>query len=383
MDKVRSTCMDRYGVSHIMYSDEIKERLRNNNLEKWGVDNPMKNEEFRSGFNIANSPNYIKYLSDGISLFRCDISGDHDFEISSSNFIGRNNNNTPLCTVCNPIGDSSSIKENELYDYIAGIYDGEIVQSYRDGLEIDIYLPELNLGFEFNGLYWHSEEKRGKSYHIDKTEYFKERGVRIVHIWEDDYDNKIEIVRSQINNWLGVSDNKIYARKCHVEVIGDSKIAREFLDSNHIQGYVNSSLKLGLFYNGVLVSIMVFDHFEGRRQMRGDEWNLSRFCNRTNTNIVGGASKLLKYFITNYSPSRIISYADRDWSTGDLYYTLGFELVSTSKPDYKYIVDNSRVHKSRYRKGRLKTELTESMEMKNRKIDRIFDCGKMKFEIRR
>ena len=107
-------------------------------------------------------------------------------------------------------------------------------------------------------------------------------------------------------------------------------------------------------------------------------YNLSRFCNKLGYNIIGGASKLLKHFITNYKASRIVSYADKDWSVGSLYYILGFNNVGGNGPDYKYIVDNKRVHKSRYKKSRLSTTLTESVIM-----NRIYDCGKIKFEYKK
>jgi hypothetical protein len=238
------------------------------------------------------------------------------------------------------------------------------------------------LGFEFNGIYWHSEEMRGKNYHYDKTNYFNDKGIRVIHIWEDDWMYKNDIVKSQIMNWLGLTSNKIYARKCDVRVINDPKIVRKFLNDNHIQGYVISVFKLGLYHNDYLVGMMIFDHNEGRKKMCDDEWNLARFCNKLGTNVIGGASKLMKYFIEHYRPSRIISYADRDWSSGALYYKLGFNLVSTSKPDYKYVVGSLRVHKSRYKKNNLNTKLTEKQEMCKRNISRIYDCGKMKFEIR-
>jgi len=99
------------------------------------------------------------------------------------------------------------------------------------------------------------------------------------------------------------------------------------------------------------------------------------------TNVVGGASKLLKYFIKTYSPKRIISYADKDWSIGQLYQKLGFKMVSETKPDYKYILDDKRIHKSRFSKSRLKTDLTESQEMYGLGISRIWDCGKLKLEM--
>ena len=128
---------------------------------------------------------------------------------------------------------------------------------------------------------------------------------------------------------------------------------------------------------------MTFDQSEGRLKMDNSGYNLSRFCNKINTNVVGGASKLLSYFIKVYKPSRIVSYADKDWSIGSLYYTLGFENIGGNGPDYKYIVDGKRVHKSRYKKSRLGiqgTSITEHQETKRLGIHRIYDCGKIKFE---
>jgi len=98
---------------------------------------------------------------------------------------------------------------------------------------------------------------------------------------------------------------------------------------------------------------------------------------------VGGASKLLNYFIKKYKPVRIISYADRDWSFGNLYYKLGFNLVSESNPDYKYLYNKKRTHKSKFRKSRIKTNLTESEQMKINGINKVWDCGKIKFELKK
>ena len=189
----------------------------------------------------------------------------------------------------------------------------------------------------------------------------------------------MDIVRSQIKNLIGLSDEKIFARKCIIKIL-DRKISTKFLNDNHIQGKVNSSIKLGLYFNDELVSIMTFDSFEGRKKMEDGGWNLNRFCNKINTNVIGSASKLLSYFIKIYNPTRIVSYADKDWSIGNLYYTLGFDKKSESKPDYKYIVNKKRVHKSRYKKSKLNTTLTESKQMEINGINKVYDCGKIKFE---
>jgi hypothetical protein len=231
------------------------------------------------------------------------------------------------------------------------------------------------LGFEFNGLYWHSDRFKNKNYHYDKTIFFKNNEIRIVHIWEDDWDLKKNIVKSMISNLIGNTKTKIFARKCEVRILNDSNLCNRFLEENHIQSKVSSVLKLGLFYGGNLVSLMTFDHFEGRKLMPSNEWNLSRFCSILNTSVIGGASKLLNYFIVNYNPFRIVSYADKDWSDGKLYETLNFIKVSDGSPDYKYIVNKKRLHKSRFRKSR--TNISES----NLDLLKIYDCGKLKFEL--
>ena len=121
---------------------------------------------------------------------------------------------------------------------------------------------------------------------------------------------------------------------------------------------------------------MTFDKFEGRKKLSETEYNLNRFCNKIGYSVIGGASKLLKYFIDTYQPTRIISYADRDWSIGNLYEKLGFEMLYKSKPDYKYVVTDKRIHKSNYKKS--KTGISEA----KLNLLKIYDCGKIKFELK-
>ena len=371
-NKIKETNIKKWGESEYIKTNDFKEKTKETLLNKWESYSIQKSEIFRQNrFKITNDNNYIKYLENKISLFKCDCDKNHEFKISSDNYIQRKKSNIPLCTVCNPIGDSRSIKEKELYQFIKSIYDGEIIQSYRDGLEIDVYLPHLKLGFEFNGLYYHSDKYKDKWYHLNKTKYFEERGIRIIHIWEDHWVNKRHILESQIKNWLGFTPNKIFARKCKVVEL-DS--VSQFLNDNHIQGVDYSKVKLGLLFEEELVSVMTFNKLEGRKPMREGEWNLSRFCNKKEHNVIGGASKLLKYFQNKYSVNRIISYSDRNWSLGNLYNNLGFNKINEGSPDYKYIVEGVRVHKSRFKKS--KTGISES----DLEIPRIWDCGKIKFE---
>jgi hypothetical protein len=394
-EKIKRTLFIKYGVEHPLKCDIIKEKRKETLLLKYGVDNYTKSDEYKEKIyknyknglietTVNKDINFLDYLGAGIYKLRCDTS-EHTYNIHRHTYHSRRRIGSKKCLVCNPLNSLQSVNELKLYNFIKSNYHGDIIKSYRDGLEIDVYLPELNIGFEFNGLYWHSEKFKDKDYHLNKTNYFKEKGIRIIHIWEDDWFYKKDILESQIKNWLNLTEYKIFARKCEIRNVLDNKLIRKFLDDNHIQGHVASNIKIGLFYDNELVSLMTFDKNEGRKKMPTDEWNLSRFCNKTNTNIIGAASKLLNYFIKEHKPVRIISFADKEWSDGNLYFKLGFYLKFVSKPNYKYLINNKRCNKQKYQKKRLvgngfNPESSETEIMRDLGNYKIFDCGQLKFE---
>ena len=376
LEKQKITNLEKWGVDNVSKLQEVKEKKRQTNFKNWGETNNKKSEKFRKlNFKIANDSNYLKYLKDGISLFKCDNNQDHHFEASIDIFQKRIKYKTCICTICNPINKHQSGKEIKLFNFIKSIYEGEIIQNFRiERQEIDIYLPQLNLGFEFNGVYWHSDIYKEKDFHSNKSKFFEERGIHVFHIWEDDFDEKEEIIKSQIQNLIGKSQ-KIGARKCEVKEVNDISLIKDFLNKNHIQGWVNSNIKIGLFFNSKLVSLMTFDHFEGRKKMNQNEWNLNRFCSKSGLSVIGGASKLLSFFTKKYNPNRIISYSDKDWSKGELYQKLGFKKTHETIPDYKYLIDFKRIHKSNFKKSI--TGISES----NLEFPKIWDCGKIKWEL--
>jgi hypothetical protein len=387
-EKIKKTNLDKYGFEYPSQNENVKNRIRNTMLEKYGVDNIMFSEDFRKhNMIIGKDGHYIRYIGGRINLFNCDCGYDHNFEIDTDNYFKRKSRNNKLCTKCYPINENVSIKEKELLNYIKSIYNDEIIENYRDSLEIDIYLPKEKIGFEFNGLYWHSNKFSAKDRHIDKLNYFKNLGIRIYFIWEDDWDFKNDIIKSQIKNWLNITEHKVWARKCVFNEITDVNIIRNFLNTNHIQGFIHSSKKYGLFYKNELISLMTFDKFEGRKKLNDTEWNLNRFCSKLHYNIVGGFSKLLTNFIKCNNVSRIITYADKEWSDGNLYIKNNFDLISESDVSYKYLVNNKRLHKQNFKKSKLKIiyenvdNLTENQIMKKLNIYRIYDCGQLKFQL--
>ena len=245
--------------------------------------------------------------------------------------------------------------------------------------QLDIFVPLHNIAIEFDGLYWHNELKVEKNYHLNKTNMCEKNNIKLIHIFEDEWLFKKEIVKSRLKNLFGLTDKKVFARKCIIKEV-DNQISSTFLNENHIQGKINSKINIGLFFNDELVSLMTFTKPRLGIGVKYDGYELSRFCNKLNTIVIGGADKLLKFFIGKYSPKQIISYADRRWSQGDLYKKLNFEEIKINKPNYWYIVNKKRLHRFNFRKEILKkqgydTTKTEHQIMLDRKIYRIYDCG--------
>lgn len=416
IEKLKKTTIEKYGVEYYTQTEEYKNIMKNKEidysertqkqkktcLEKYGSENYHKSEDFKNKKNeiIKKYKKTIteKLLKKYINLISTDNNNykflcedkQHEFEISRELLKNRTILNTKICTICNPIGSSKSGYEILLFNFILNNTSSEILRNNRtilDKYELDIYLPELKLAFEFNGLWWHNELNKSNNYHLNKTEECEKNKIQLIHVWEDDWIYKENIIKSIILNKLNKTPNKIYARKCEIKEINDNKLCKEFLEENHLQGYINASIKIGLFYNNELISLMTFGKQRipmGKKITKDNEYELLRFCNKLNTNVIGGADKLFKYFLNTYNPKNIITYADRSHSNGGLYYTLGFNFVKKTIPNYYYIIDNKRRYRFSFRKDILIKEgfdanKTEHQIMIDRGIYRIYDSGSLKF----
>lgn len=247
--------------------------------------------------------------------------------------------------------------------------------------EIDIFVPERNIAIEFNGIFWHSElGNKDKSYHINKTIECQQQNVRLIHIFESEWITNQKLVLSRVKNLLGVS-KQIYARQCHIDFV-TTKNAKLFLNENHIQGFVPAKVYIGLYFNSKLVALMTFGKPRYNKTM---DWELLRYCNIADYTIVGGASKLYKWFIVKYNPLSVISYSDKRWNTGKLYQILNFQHSHTSAPNYWYFLKNDTtklISRNKFQKHKLKHQLqqfdphiTEWENMQNNNFNRIWDCG--------
>jgi hypothetical protein len=293
-----------------------------------------------------------------------------------------------LCPGCFPREQIRKSKgELELFDFIVSICPDAVSghRSHYHDKEIDVYIPSKKIGFEYNGLYWHSESvlvsnnKDPKS-DFKKYLYFKQDQIRVFGIFSDEWETHPDIVKSRIKNILGVTPHKIFARKCTIKEVS-VKDAAQFCHDNHIMGRGRSNIRLGLYYDNLLVSLMTFVNTNLSRKSK--VWEINRFVSSRDTVVVGGANKLFKEFLKIKNPQTVISYADSRWSDGKLYQVLGFEKTSDGTPNYWYFLPNakSRIHRFTLRKNSSDNPmLTEYENRTAQGYLRIWDYGSSKWE---
>jgi len=285
------------------------------------------------------------------------------------------------CKHCANVGPSKN--EIEMSDFLSSLT--AVVRSDRIAiapLEIDCLLPDRKTGVEFCGLYFHSAKFRERDYHIKKLTAANAKGLRLVQVFEDEWLAKKDIVKSVLKNIVSAPSTVLYARKMELREVSKEE-AKNFLDLYHLQGHTKAEIRLGLYSGEELAMLATFSV---NRQILGDlkpGWaELVRLCSVPGTRVVGGFAKLLKRFVSCYSPSGIKTYCDLRYFTGKGYEAVGFSKSHVSAPGYSYVKNQRRYSRYAYQKHLLKKKLevfdpslSEEENMTANNFHRIYDCG--------
>lgn len=449
-EKIEKTNLEKYGCNNPQKNPSIREKTKKTNIEKYGSDNVMhnaivlkKNQEnrdyqkaakkvqqtkfekygdpfFRNSNkakktnikrygceNPANSAEVKQKISDSLRDFytthhqqKYNIDFLKSYNPGNANFVKCKNCNTEFnakilngmitkCPQCCP--PKYSEEETELFDFVKSIVPSEeIIRNNRtilNGKEIDIFIPNRNLGFEYNGLYWHTEESgKTRKYHFDKTSQAHNAGIQLIQIFSDLWTGpKQDIVKSRIQHILGRTCSKIMARECEIKEISTHN-ARIFLENYHLDGYAPCKVKLGLYKQSELISVMTFGSPRFFRYSTND-WELIRYASIKHTNVVGGASKLFSYFCRTYTPECVITFSDNTWGYTNFYQWLGFVRESHGAPGYFYLNRNhfaGRINRMSLQKHKLieagfDEKLTEKEIAFVLGLSRVWDCGHSKW----
>lgn len=400
VEKRKETYINRYGVDNPSKLDEVKEKKKETCLKHFGVDNYTKTQEYKKRtiktnlekygaihHNIAHfSDETKKVLSSKDSLLKYIDDRGLSSSVQIAESLGVD------LTTLHRYSEKFELSDNDIFKFRSS-YESELLnilqdikfvkdRTVLDGKEIDLYSPEYKIGIEFNGNYWHSDLFKDKYYHYNKSKLAQEKDVFLFHIFEYEWNDERtrDAIIYRLKNLFLKNHSNIYARNCIIkEVSFEESVA--FLNENHVQGKATSGIRLGLYYKDELVSLM---EFITNPINKNYQYELNRFCSKAGCNVVGGASKLFKYFIKTYKPTSIISYSDIAKTTGKIYETLGFKLSHISEPQYHW--NNGNITYNRYQ-CQLKElrkvgwlldgeNKTESEVMRSHGFSKIYDCGK-------
>lgn len=401
-EKIRQRHIELFGCENAFQSEEVKEKSKKTNLEKRGVEFASQSEEFKqkvketferkiNAFELENDCTLLSkldYMHSRQIVDALNIKLLYEFSRYFIRNLDVQHDTFSKLDEQFKIENLSSNYEVEVYEWLKSIYSGEILTNTFDvikdknALQLDFYIPDKKLAIEFNGNYYHSVNAGiSKDYHLNKTRLCQEKGIQLIHIFEYEWVSKKNILKSLISSKLGIYDTKIYGRDCEIKEVSSDN-AKLFLEENHLQGYITSSYRIGLYYNNELIQLLCF----GKNRFKKSEIELLRMCTKLNTQVTGGFSKLLKY----QPYDNFVSYVDLSKFDASGYLKNRFKIISQSSPNYKYIKKNRIINRLQAQKHKLPKLLanfdenkTESQNMIDNHWLKIYDCGNLKLEFLR
>lgn len=408
-EKVKKTNLKKYGVEHAFQSDKCKRKAKQTKLLRYGDENYNNKQKSIQTCLKKYGTEYSSQAKEVIEKIQ-EAKNIKLPELRSADWILEQNKTKNLPQIAKELGvttrtvylwclkhgidfethiQNTSTIENELFDFIVSLNIENPKKNDRNAItpkELDVYLPQKKIAFELNGVYWHAEDR---TRHINKLNLCKNAGIRLIQVWDHEWINSKDIIKSIIKNALGICDKKYYARHCEIRPV-DNVEYKEFLAQNHIQGYVASSIRYGLYHKEELISVMGIGK---SRFSKKHSHELLRFCSRVNTHIVGGFSKLLTHVLKNHT--EIISmqtFCDLRLFNGNSYEKSGFVHETNTKPGYFYYKSGMILQRQSAQKHKLKTllgedqydsSLSESQNMANDRWLKVWDCGQGSYSLKR
>ena len=410
------TLQEKYGVSNAFQLDAVKQKSAQTNLQRYGVAN-WRASQACLGNIIPDADKVIAYdsfKSDVRAYLSANYSEPPTIYQLSQDFGVKPSTIYPHiveqgCQDC--VKYYESTMESEVKEFLLSVdpnmqiimHDRKIIAPY----EFDIYLPDYNFAIECNPTYthnsscgaYHREDPLPRTYHAIKSQMANSAGIELFHIFGYEWVDTPDVIKSMLKARLGFVGTRIYARNTHIEKIPYAE-ASEFLAVNHRQGFTPTKICLGLRLNSdnTLVSLMTFNPMkahQGHIKSDSGDWELSRFCNLRDTVVVGGASKLFKYFVSNYEFEKLVSFSDIAHTLGKLYQVLGFTQVSVSAPSYVWVHLKTEAYYKRTAcmKSKLKRlfndptldidHLTEKQIMESHGYVQVFDSGLIRWEYKK
>lgn len=365
MEKKNNTMLDRYGVVSALQNEELKKKAIDTLQRKYGTDSYFKTEEFKINRELISLQKYgtpspmqsdvikNRIKRENIERYGVDtyLKTDEFKEKSKATKLGKlKSESLHIAEKLMNMNSDTNNYENEIVNILKewGISNIELSnRTLLDGKEIDIYLPDYKIGIDFNSNLLHSEFNLDNKYHQEKSLLAESKGIFLYHIFEYEWNTNKEKIKNHLKDMLNINIKTVYARKCVLKEI-TNKEKTDFLNENHLQGNDKSSIFIGLYYNNELMTVMTFGK---ARYSQKASYELFRYCTKAGYRVIGGASKMFKYFVDKYLniiDTTVVSYCNISKSQGKIYSLLGFTSVKVSDPNYIWWNPSTNEVKTKY-----------------------------------
>lgn len=373
-NKMTENIKEKYGTDNVFKVKEIQEKQKETIKEKYNVDNVSQLDEVKDKKETTRLKSQTNKMDKILKYFDVELIDKYNLNnreilnfkcLKCGNTFENNYFNIQQgygkCPICFPKYKSND--ELELIEFIKSLNISNIVEGDKtilNGKELDILLPDKNLAIEYNGLYYHSETcNRDEKYHLDKTIECKKRNLKLIHIFEDEWVYKKDIVKNKLKEVFEIYDDIDLNNNDHIIKEINETIKNEFINKYDLQRNIESDINLGLYYNQNLTSIISF-------KKDNDIYEIANFCSSSNYNNKFIFDKLLSYFKDNYEWDEIILYADIRWII--LNNINGFKMVNYINPKCWYVKGNTK-----YMENEINKEYN--------KYHKLWDCGYLKLSL--
>lgn len=209
------------------------------------------------------------------------------------------------------------------------------------------------------------------------SESYAQQNIPLIHLWEDVWLQKTTLVQARILAMLA-QRKRIHARQTNIIRLGQQQAA-DFLNAHHLQGYAGAYYKYGLQKGDELVAVAIFS--KSRIMHQGAvpyrSYELVRFASQSGVTVTGALGKLLSHFIAQHHPAHLMTYADRDWSSGRSYEKLGFTANGFTPPQLFYV--HPRLLQRIY-PHRLPAPFTTETELLEAGYFKVYNTGNSRWE---
>lgn len=259
IEKVKQTCLQKYGVESYTQSEEFKQKSKETHLKKYGVDNIVKTQQYIDKSNETRLK-HIQYMSEQGYIPLKELIVKYNKYWYRAKIIDviifKNKGYVHEKDLINIINFNVQYKKTknkniskfhaEMYYYIVNYLNiSNIKINIRQIIkpfELDLYISDYNFAIECDDIYWHSSNVgTDKFYHLNKTLMCNQKNISLIHITDAEWLFYTDAYKSLIASYMNIYTNTININKCKIKIINMNDEIKNFILANSLYKVLNFS----------------------------------------------------------------------------------------------------------------------------------------------